>query len=213
MTFWVAGAAVASALIGAYSSDKASDKASDAATKGMNASERLMSQSRQDAVNLFNQGKRSRLLGQNAAFNLIKQNAQKVNQPLIQGNMMAQQAVGQGGIQANNAILGLPVDMSFANNPQQVQADYSGINNAQMPAVDQQLNVQPLLGSTSSGSSAPQEANIAGFGGDGPFKSLTDKDRFDLVELGKNPLGLSDKNYDKIKPSSVTKKVKKILGF
>lgn len=46
---------------------------------------------------------------------------------------MAQQAVGQGGIQANNAILGLPVDMSFANNPQQVETDYSGINNAQMP--------------------------------------------------------------------------------
>lgn len=213
MSYWVAGAAIGSAVIGAYSSDKASDKASDAATKGMNASERLMSQSRQDAVNLFNQGKRSRLLGQNASFNLIKQNAQQVNQPLIQGNMMAQQAAGQGGIQANNAILGLPVDMSFANNPQQVQADYSGINNAQMPAVDQQFNVQPLLGSTGSGSSAPQEANIAGFGGDGPFKSLTDKDRFDLVELGKNPLGLSDKNYDKIKPSSVTKKVKKILGF
>ncbi len=218
MSYWVAGAAIGSALVGAYSSDKASDKVSDAATKGMNASERLMNQSRQDAVNLFNQGKRSRLLGQNAAFNLIKQNAQKVNQPLIQGNMMAQQAVGQGGIQANNAILGMPVDMSFANNPQQVQADYSGINEAQMPAVDQAYNVQPLLGSASGSTSAtPEEKNIAGFGGDGPFLSLTDKKRFDLVELGKNPLGLSDKNYDKIDPKNVAKKVnkkvKKILGW
>lgn len=210
----VAAAAIGSAVIGAWSADNAANKSSDAAKKGIKSITALASQSRQDAVNLFNQGKRSRLLGQNAAFNLIKQNAQKVNQPLIQGNMMAQQAIGQGGIQANNAILGLPVDMSFANNPQQVQADYSGINEAQMPAVDQAYNVQPMLGSaTGSTTAKPEEKNIAGFGGSGPFKSLTDKDRFDLVELGKNPLGLSDKNYDKIKPSNVTKKVKKILGF
>lgn len=124
---------VAAAAVSAYSSDKAADKASDAAKKGIKSTEGLAAQARSDAVSLFNQGQQSRILGQGAAFNLIKQNAQKVNQPLIQGNMMAQQAVGQGGIQANNAILGLPVDMSFANNPQQVQADYSGINNAQMP--------------------------------------------------------------------------------
>lgn len=214
----VAAAAIGAAVIGAWSADNAADKSSDAAKKGIKSTTALASQSRQDAVNLFNQGKRSRLLGQNAAFNLIKQNAQKVNQPLIQGNMMAQQAVGQGGIQANNAILGLPVDMSFANNPQQVQADYSGINEAQMPAVDQAYNVQPMLGSaTGSTTAKPEEKNIAGFGGDGPFLSLTDKKRFDLVELGKNPLGLSDKNYDKIDPKNVAKKVnkkvKKILGW
>lgn len=214
----VAAAAIGAAVIGAWSANNAADKSSDAAKKGIKSTTELASQSRQDAVNLFNQGKRSRLLGQNAAFNLIKQNAQKVNQPLIQGNMMAQQAVGQGGIQANNAILGMPVDMSFANSPQQVQADYSGINEAQMPAVDQAYNVQPLLGSASDSTSAtPEEKNIAGFGGDGPFLSLTDKKRFDLVELGKNPLGLSDKNYDKIDPKNVAKKVnkkvKKILGW
>lgn len=169
----IAAAVVGSAVIGGYSANKAADKQSDAAKKGIASTERLAEQSRVDAVSLFNQGKRSRLLGQNAAFNLIKQNAQKVNQPLIQGNMMAQQAVGQGGIQANNAILGMPVDMSFANNPQQVQADYSGINEAQMPAVDQAYNVQPLLGSASGSTSAtPEEKNIAGFGGDGPFLSL-----------------------------------------
>jgi hypothetical protein len=214
----VAAAAIGAAVIGAWSADNAADKTSDAAKKGIKSTTALASQSRQDAVNLFNQGKRSRLLGQNAAFNLIKQNAQKVNQPVIEGNMMAQQAVGQGGIQANNAILGMPVDMSFANNPQQVQADYSGINEAQMPVVDQAYNVQPMLGSAAGSTSAkPEEKNIAGFGGDGPFLSLTDKKRFDLVEIGKNPLGLSDKNYDKIDPKNVTKKVnnkvKKIFGW
>ena len=144
----VATAVIGSAVIGAYSSNKAADKQADAAKKGIKSTERLAEQARNDATSLFNKGRQSRLLGQGAAFNLIKQNAQKVNQPLIQGNMMAQQAVGQGGIQANNAILGLPVDMSFANNPQQVQADYSGINNAQAPLLGswtQETDVQTAL--------------------------------------------------------------------
>lgn len=137
----VATAVIGSAVIGAYSANKASDKASDAAKKGIASSERLAEQARTDATNLFNQGKQSRLLGRNSAFNLLQTNMQKTNQPMIQGNMMAQQAVGQGGIQANNAILGRPVDMSFANNPQQVQADYSGIQNAQMPDTSSNYNV------------------------------------------------------------------------
>lgn len=132
---FVAAAVVGSAAINAYSSNKAADKQSDAAKKGIASTERLAEQARTDAVNLFTTGRQARILGRNAAFNLLQNNMQKTNQPMIQGNMMAQQAVGQGGIQANNAILGLPVDMSFANNPQQVQADYSGINSAQMPVL------------------------------------------------------------------------------
>lgn len=158
---FVAAAVVGTAAVGAYSANKAADKQSDAAKKGIASTERLAEQSRVDAVNLFNQGKRSRLLGQNAAFNLIKQNAQKVNQPLIQGNMMAQQAVGQGGIQANNAILGLPVDMSFANSPQQVQADYSGINTAQMPQVQGNYDVEGVSSSLGPVSQAVADQNAA----------------------------------------------------
>lgn len=132
---------VASAAISAYSSNKASDKQADAAKKGIASTERLAEQARTDAVNLFNQGKQSRLLGRNAAFSLMQNNMQRTNQPMIQGNMMAQQAIGQGGIQANNAILGLPVDMSFANNPQQIQADYSQLENAQLPNTGGNYNV------------------------------------------------------------------------
>lgn len=141
---FVAAATIGSAVIGGYSANKAADKQSDAAKKGIASTERLANQARMDAVNLFNQGKQSRLLGQSSALNFIKQNAQKINRPLIQGNMMAQQAIGQGGIQANNAILGLPVDMSFANNPQQVEADYSSINTAQLPILGGTYNVQGM---------------------------------------------------------------------
>ena len=130
---WAAAAVVGAAVVGAAASNSAAKKAADSAKKGLKSSNALTAQSRQDALNLFGQGRESAQLGIGGALDFYQGNLQKRNQPLIQGNMMAQQAVGQGGIQANNAILGLPVDMSFANNPQQVTADYSGINSARLP--------------------------------------------------------------------------------
>jgi len=130
---WVATAVVGSAVIGGYSANKAAKESSSASKKGMEQSLALQKQARDDAVNLFSQGRSSAQAGIGSALNFYKDNAQAQSQPLIQGNMMGQQVLGQGGIQANNAILGLPVDMSFANNPQQVQADYTNINNAQLP--------------------------------------------------------------------------------
>jgi len=129
----VATAVVGSALIGGYSANKAAGQQADSTEKGMKQSLGLQTQAREDAINLFSQGRSSAQAGIGSALNFYKDNAQAQSQPLIQGNMMAQQVLGQGGVQANNAILGLPVDMSFANNPQQVQADYTNINNAQLP--------------------------------------------------------------------------------
>lgn len=142
----VATAVIGSAVIGAYSSKRASDKASDAAKSGIKSTTQLAERARSDAVNLFNMGRQSRLLGQGAAFNFIRDNATRSAVPLVQGNMMAQRAIGQGGIQANNAILGLPVDMSFAQQPQQVQAEYP---------TGMQL---PTLPSQYLGSAAPTQA-------------------------------------------------------
>jgi len=129
----VAAAIIGVSALGAYSANKAAGQQSDAAKKGMEQSLALQKQARDDAINLFSQGRSSAQAGIGSALNFYKDNAQAQSQPLIQGNMMGQQVLGQGGIQANNAILGLPVDMSFANNPQQVQADYTNINNAQLP--------------------------------------------------------------------------------
>jgi hypothetical protein len=130
---WVAVAVAGAAVIGGVASNQASKKTADAAKKGIKSSNALAGQSRQDAINLFGQGRDSAQLGIGGALDFYQDTAQQRNQPLIQGNMMAQQAMGQGGIQANNAILGLPVDMSFANTPQQVTADYSKINAAKIP--------------------------------------------------------------------------------
>lgn len=141
MPLWIAGAVLGSAVLGGISANKAAGQQADATKKGIDESTRLAEQSRMDAINLFNQGRQARLLGQRGAFDFYKQNAQNVTRPLIQGNMLAQQAVGQGGIQANNAILGLPVDMSFANRQQQVTPDYSAVNTAQLPILGNQYNV------------------------------------------------------------------------
>jgi len=130
---WIKTAVIASSAYSAYTSNKAGKEAAKGSQKGMEQSLALQKQAREDAINLFSQGRSSAQAGIGSALNFYKDNAQAQSQPLIQGSMMGQQVLGQGGIQANNAILGLPVDMSFANNPQQVQADYTNINNAQLP--------------------------------------------------------------------------------
>jgi hypothetical protein len=120
---WAAAAVVGSAVIGAYSSNKASKTAADSAKSGMNQSSAMSESSRSAAIDLYNRSKQSGRQGLVNAYDFYQKNAQSRYQPMIGGNMMAQKVIGQGATQANNAILGLPVDMSFANQPQQVQYD------------------------------------------------------------------------------------------
>lgn len=214
MSYWVAGSVVVSAVAGAASSKNASDKAAEGQEKGMNQSLDITSKARNDVMKLFQQSAQQSALAKTEALKFYQQNAPKRIAPYQAGNMAAQQVIGQGATQANNAILGLPVDMSFANQPQQIQADYGGVASAQLPK-SAGLDVSQLQQSQQQEAqpAQEQEKNIAGFGGSGPFLGLTDKKRFDLVQLGKNPLGLNDKNLDKIQPKNVTKKVKNLLGL
>lgn len=135
MSYWIAGAAIGSALIGAYSSDKASDKAASAAKAGTAASNALANQARTDAINLFSRGLTSSNAGTGAALKFYQNNAKAKIQPYVRGNVAAQQVLGQGATQQQNAILGLPVDMTYANNPISLGADYSGIESAKIPTL------------------------------------------------------------------------------
>jgi len=128
----IATAVVGSAVIGAYSANKASKTAAKSAEKGLEQSTALADQSRTAATNLYNQARVSGQRGLTSAFDFYKQAAQSKYQPFIKANTAAQGIIGQGAQQANNAILGLPVDMSFTQ-PQQVQPDMSFLNNAQLP--------------------------------------------------------------------------------
>lgn len=222
MSFWVSGAVIGAAVIGAYSSNQASKKQADAAKKGIKSTEGLAGQARADAINLFNQGKRSRMLGQGSGFEFTKQNAQRTARPMMLGNMMAQQAVGQGGIQANNAILGLPVDMSFANNPQAIEADYSLIESAQPPAIDQEFLPQEPADPAAEQAAAAEAERMKKEAEakkrslyDGSTGGLTmaafDKRRLNIDNVLGNPLGISEKYNDKINPIKKTKKLLKKL--
>lgn len=211
MSFWVAAAAIGSAIIGAASSNEAAKKQSASTKGGLKQANQLVAQSRATAQNLYGLGMQQGREGLQGAYNFYKQNAERRYQPFIQGNVAAQQAIIQGQQNAQNAILGLPMTQLQA---QQINPDLSYLSNAtglvSGVSPDQLSAMIPAVEDAKV--SAQKEANMAGFGGGGPFLGLGDKKRFDLVELGKNPLGLNDKNYDKIDPKNVTKKVNKQLS-
>lgn len=132
MSFFVGGAILVTTAANAYTSDKASDKAADATKKGIKASTDITNKARNDAIALFSNSARRKGVGLTQALDFYKTNALKRMQPFVQGNQSAQNVIGQGAMQANNAILGLPVDMSFVNQAQP-NVDYSGIQAATLP--------------------------------------------------------------------------------
>ena len=136
----VATAVVGSAVIGAYASNRAADKAASASEKGIESSNALANQARTDAINLFQQARTSGQGGINAALNFYKNTSNTKIAPYVSGNIAAQQVLGKGATAAQNAILGLPVDMSFANAAQKAPADYSAIKNVKLPT----LGASPL---------------------------------------------------------------------
>ena len=226
MSMWVAGAMIVSAGIGYASSQKAADQNAEGVKKGLEQSMSVTNKARQDVLALFDNSSKNATIGSGSALYFYKQAAQQRMRPAIQGNMMAQQAVGQGGIQANNAILGLPVDMSFANNPQQVPTDYSTINGAQLPQLGKSFAQQEAEriaaeqpGIDAANAEAKKAADAAAAAKkksyyDGSTGGITmaafDRDRLDFDQVVGNPLGLSKGVNDKINP---TKKLKKIFGF
>lgn len=127
-----AAAIIGSALIGGYSANKASKTAAKSAEKGMEQSSALADQSRTSALNLYNQARVAGQRGLTSSFDYYKKSAQAKYQPFIKANTAAQGVIGLGAQQANNAILGLPVNMNFTQ-PQQVQPDMSFMDNAQLP--------------------------------------------------------------------------------
>jgi hypothetical protein len=125
-------ALLATTAYSAYSSNKAADKQASATKKGIAQTSAMAEQSRRDAIQLYNQGRQTGQRGLSSAFEFYKQSAPSKYSPITQSGLAAQRVIGQGAQQANNAILGLPVDMSFTN-PQQINPDLSFIQGAQLP--------------------------------------------------------------------------------
>lgn len=130
----VAAAVFGGSVISAVTAKSAANQQASAAKAGLNQANDLAAQSRANAVQLYNQGLKARQAGDQGAFNFYQQNASKRMNPYVAGNVAAQQAIGLGAQQANNAILGLPTNMNYLN-PQQLQ--YTGLSAGQLPQASQ----------------------------------------------------------------------------
>lgn len=141
----VAAAVIGSAVAGGVAADRAADKQASATKKGLEQSGALANRARQDAINLYQAGRESFGRGIQSTLDYYKRASPARYSPLIQGNVAAQQVIGQGAAQANNAILGLPVNMDFAQ-PQQINPSLGQIN-AQLPAQSTvQKTIPSILG-------------------------------------------------------------------
>lgn len=135
---WVAVAVAGSAVVGAVASNQASKRQEKGAEKAIKSTKELAAQARNDAISLFQQGQKSGAKGIQAAMDFYKNSANAMYQPYIQGNVAAQDVIGQGAQQANNAILGLPVDMGFTQ-PRQINPDLSYLQGASLPTNDSMM--------------------------------------------------------------------------
>jgi len=143
----VAVAVVGSAVVGAAASKSAAKSQAKGVQKGIDASAALAQQARDDVNRLFQQGSAQGRAGIAGAFDFYKQAAPKRMAPVTQGFQQGINVLGQGAQQANNAILGRPVDMSFTN--QQVQQAPTGY-------LDQaKLTQAPILGAADAAAEQP----------------------------------------------------------
>lgn len=217
----VAAAVIGSAVIGGVASKSAANSAAKGQSKGLAASNAMSQQAIGQAKDYFNIGQRSAQAGFQSATDFFKQAQPAKYNPYIQGNVAAQKIIGQGATQANNAILGLPVDMGFANQQTQIQPDYGVLGNAKLQetgaqqiAREQASNAGPQQISTpsdapASKAQAPSGANQLLTAG-GLMASPTEM--LNPINAITNPLGLGSKVTSKIDPIKNTKKlIKKIF--
>jgi hypothetical protein len=196
----VAAAIVGSTLVGAYSSKKASKDQATGIQKGIDASSALAQPARDDVNRLFQQGASQGRSGIEGAFNFYRQAAPQRMEPVTQGFQQGINVLGQGAQQANNAILGLPVDMSFTN--QQVQQAPAGY-------MDQaQLTQAPILGAADSAAEQPtvEQAQPAQQGAKQPASTAQ---LMNPLNYAKNPLGGAKAIVKKIESKDPARKLLK----
>ena len=104
---------VASALIGAFTSDRASSAAADSAERGQDILAQSREQGRSDVMRQFPIAQQSQTKGfEEFRDFLTNQVVPQQSTPFIGGNMAAQEQISRGLPQIQNAILGNPIDTS-----------------------------------------------------------------------------------------------------
>lgn len=117
----VAGATIVSGAMSADAAGDAADAASDAAGRSARQIADAARQARKDVFTQFPAAQQDLVTGASGAFDVFNQALGGQQQALGQGNLNAQGTIGQGFGQAQNALLGLPVDQSmFAPKGQEI---------------------------------------------------------------------------------------------
>lgn len=209
MSFFVSGAVVATAAVGAYSSRQASKQQAKGIEKGIEVSSELAQQARDDVMRLWGQGAKQGRAGMEGAFNFYRQAAPQRMAPVTQGFQQGINVLGQGAQQANNAILGLPVDMSFTN--QQVQQapagylDQAKLAPAEMPKENNILGgaiKEVMLGSANPAAAAASAAAKTG-------NLASTKDLLNPLNYAKDPVGGAKAIVKKIESKDPARKLLK----
>ena len=145
MSFYVAGAVVATGYMSSEASKDAADTGAEGARQAGQVTQAAADRARTDVNNLFPSAQRDFLAGQSGAFDIMGQGIGEQQRLLSGGNMNAQQTTGQGFGNVQNALLGLPVNQqNFA--PQ-------GLTMSQIPQNPISGQAVPALGAPTQPSS------------------------------------------------------------
>lgn len=134
MSLLIAAALAGSTILNAVTSKNAADAQADGVNKSIKSTTELSNRARDDAMKLYSSGMLAGRKASQKVIDFYTSSIPNVIKPMQQGNVLGQKTLYNGMNQANNALLGLPVDTSFAA-PQQINADYGFLKN--VPSVDQ----------------------------------------------------------------------------
>lgn len=125
-------AVVGAAAIGAVASNRASKRAAKGQREALAATSAAATQARDDIRRLFGEATAARRKGFGEAIETIAGSPAKIIEPFQKGNVLAQEQVIRGLPQIQNAILGLPTDLSgfkprTVGTPESFNFDLTGI--------------------------------------------------------------------------------------
>lgn len=161
-------ATVAGAVIGSKASKSASKAAAKGQDKALGATAASTAQGRQDVIGGFAGADEARRGGFSDALSFLGGAPSQQIAPFQQGNVAAQQQISRGLPQIQNAILGLPTDLSGFQ-PQQIgqpadfNFDLSGFQRPAQPQLTQQEQLQQFISSQLSGNGHPLSGLFNGF--------------------------------------------------
>tara|TARA_R110002096_G_C14587102_1_gene721714 strand:- start:713 stop:1414 length:702 start_codon:yes stop_codon:yes gene_type:complete len=125
---WGFSAAAAGALVSGYASKQDRDSAKDSAKGSRQAIEQGKKEAREYMGALAPRAEEFRLGGYQNAQGIFGQAVPQQYNAQQHGNRQAQETTGDAGRQANNALMGLPIDYNFSRPREQFAGNFDFLN-------------------------------------------------------------------------------------